>query len=174
MTADASNNIVSSVINQRELRNALGQFATGVTTIITRDATGSLIGLTANSFTSVSLDPPLVLWSLRKAARSYEAFRNCGHFVINVLAEHQIEVARQFSASTEDRFAGIIWTPSPVSKLPIIDSVAAWFECKNLNFYEAGDHTIFVGEVCHFAHEERAPLLFHAGAYAQSDRFRSS
>lgn len=173
MTAE-SRTKVSNAINQRDLRNALGQFATGVTTIVTRDAAGALTGLTANSFTSVSLDPPLVLWSLRKAARSYEAFRNCGYFVINVLAEHQVSVAQQFSAAREDRFSGIAWTPSPVSKLPILDSVAAWFECKNLNCYDAGDHTIFVGEVFRFAHEERAPLLFHAGAYAQSDRFRLS
>lgn len=154
--------------DERSLRAAFGRFATGVTAIISRDASGSLVGLTANSFTSVSLDPPLVLWSLRKAARSYDAFRNCDFFVINVLADDQVCVARQLSTSAIDRFAGLSWIPSPRSNLPILAGVAAWFECRPLNLHDAGDHTIFIGEVCEFSHAERSPLLFHAGAYAQS------
>lgn len=150
------------------LRAALGQFATGVTAIITRDAGGALVGLTANSFTSVSLDPPMVLWSLRRAARSYEAFRSCSHFVINVLALDQLDVAQQFSRPCADRFAGVSWRPTPTSGLPVIDGVSAWFECRTANAYEAGDHTIFVGEVLGFAHADRAPLVFHAGAYVRS------
>lgn len=154
--------------DQRSLRTALGQFATGVTAIVGRDQAGELVGLTANSFTSVSLDPPLVLWSLRQASRCYPAFRTCGHFVINVLAADQIDVARRFSAPVADRFGGLSWMPSPVSGLPVIEGVAAWFDCKTLNFYDAGDHTIFVGEVSCFSHAERAPLLFHAGSYGRA------
>ncbi len=154
-------------IDQRGLRTALGQFATGVTAIVTRDETGALTGLTVNSFTSVSLEPPMVLWSLRRAARCYQTFRACDHFVINVLAADQVDVARQFSASMGDRFAGIVWRPSPVSGLPVLDNVSAWFDCKKTNAHDAGDHTIFVGEVCCFAHAARPPLLFHAGGYAR-------
>ncbi len=154
-------------IDQRGLRTALGQFATGVTAIVTRDPAGALTGLTVNSFTSVSLDPPMVLWSLRRAARSYETFRVCSHFVINVLAADQVAVARQFSAPIADRFAGVTWQPGPVSGLPVFDNVSAWFDCKLIEAHDAGDHTIFVGEVRGFAHAARPPLLFHAGAYAR-------
>lgn len=155
-------------VDVRGLRTALGQFATGVTAIVTRDHAGALVGLTANSFASVSLDPPLVLWSLRKAARCYEAFRSCGFFIINVLASDQIDIARKFSAPTADRFVGVSWKPSPAAALPVIDGVAAWFDCKTLNTFDAGDHTIFVGEVCRFSHAERTPLLFHGGTYART------
>ena len=155
-------------IDARGLRTALGQFATGVTAIVTRDADDALVGLTANSFAAVSLDPPLVLWSLRKAARSYQAFCSCSHFVINVLAGDQINIARKFSVASADRFAGISWKPGPASALPVFDGVAAWFECKALNSFEAGDHTIFVGEVLSFSHEEREPLLFHGGSYTRT------
>jgi len=154
--------------NSHQLRNAFGQFATGVTAIVTRDQAGGLVGLTVNSFTSVSLDPPLILWNLRQGARSYRAFKACDYFVINVLASDQIEVARKFSAPHADRFAGMSWVPSPVSSLPIFAGVSAWFECKALNSYDAGDHTIFVAEVCGFSHAKRPPLLFHAGAFVQS------
>jgi len=151
----------------RRLRTALGQFATGVTAIVTRDQNGAMVGLTANSFTSVSLDPPLVLWSLRRGARSYQAFKTCQYFVINVLASDQIEVAQKFSAPCADRFAGISWSPSPSGGLPIFYGVSAWFECKTLSSYDAGDHTIFIAEVCDFSHVARAPLLFHGGSYVQ-------
>lgn len=153
---------------KRRLRTALGQFATGVTAIMTRDAGGALVGLTANSFTAVSLDPPMVLWSLRRAARCYEAFRCCDHFVINVLAQDQLGIAQQFSQTGTDRFAGVSWSPSPTSGLPVIDGASAWFECRMANAYDAGDHTIFVGDVLGFAHAERAPLVFHAGTYVRA------
>lgn len=159
---------------KRQLRTALGQFATGVTAIVTREPSGALVGLTANSFTSVSLEPPMVLWSLRRAARSYAAFRACDYFVINVLAHDQIAVAQQFSEPRPDRFAGIAWAPSPACALPVIDGVAAWFECRTVNAYDHGDHTIFVGEVSGFAHADRAPLLFHAGSYRRTAELLAS
>lgn len=155
----------ANAADPRHLRTALGQFATGVTAIVGRDLTGVLVGLTANSFTSVSLDPPLVLWSLRKAARCYEAFRATEFFLINVLAADQVDVARRFSAAAADRFAGVSWSPSPTCALPVLEGVSAWFECRSINRHDGGDHTIFIGEVCSFSHAERAPLLFHAGGY---------
>jgi len=154
----------------QQLRHAFGQFATGVTAIVTRDESGALVGLTVNSFTSVSLDPPLILWNLRRGARSYQAFKACDYFVINVLASDQLEVAQTFSAPVADRFAGLSWMPSPVSSLPILNGVSAWFECKSLNSYDAGDHTIFVAEVRGFSHAERDPLLFHAGSFVQPSK----
>ena len=129
-----------------EFRKALGSFATGVT-VITVDYEGQVQGMTANAFASVSLDPPLVLWSLRRGARSYQAFKACQHFVINVLASDQIDLAQKFSAPCADRFAGMSWSPSPAGGLPIFEGVSAWFECKTLNSYDAGDHTIFIAEV---------------------------
>jgi 3-hydroxy-9,10-secoandrosta-1,3,5(10)-triene-9,17-dione monooxygenase reductase component len=110
----------------------------------------------------------MVLWSLRRASRCYEAFRSCDHFVINVLAQDQLAIANQFSRACDDRFAGVSWSPSPNSGLPVIDGVSAWFDCRTANAYDAGDHTIFLGEVLGFSHAERAPLVFHAGAYLRT------
>jgi flavin reductase (DIM6/NTAB) family NADH-FMN oxidoreductase RutF len=145
-------------------RAALSQFATGITIVMTRAPDGSLHGLTVNSFNSVSLDPPLVLWSLANKARSMRAFRGASHYTINVLAEHQLALALRFSQAAGDRFESLDYLSSPAG-LPILPGVAAWFECRNRSRYLEGDHVIFVGEVesCHL--NPTKPLGFHGGKF---------
>lgn len=148
-----------------EFRSALGMFATGVTIVTARDAQGALIGLTASSFNSVSLAPPLVLWSLAHAARSMPAFANGSHYAINVLAADQKELAERFAARGVDRFAGVEHH-SGVAGAPVLAGCAAVFECFNRSRYVEGDHTIFVGEVEHCSHRPgAAPLLYHGGRF---------
>lgn len=143
-------------------RSALSQFATGVTVITTRLADGTFLGLTASSFNSVSLDPPLVLWSLGNAARSMSAFSGNSHYVVNVLSAEQAHLAQQFSSKVEDRFAGVEYSLSRTGH-PILSGVSAWFECHNRSRYPEGDHVIFVGEVEHCEFTPQAPLIFHSG-----------
>ena len=147
-----------------EYRAALGQFATGVTIVTARAADGRLLGLTANSFNSVSLSPPLVLWSLGLHAGSLPLFHAGTHYVINVLAADQLELCQRFAYGKGDRFAGVDYTLGQ-SGLPILGGALAWFECHNRSRYEEGDHVIFVGEVerCGFADGD--PLVFQAGQF---------
>jgi len=148
-----------------EFREALGMFATGVTVVTARDAHGKWVGLTANSFNSVSLSPPLVLWSLARSAGSMAAFRAGSHYAINILAADQQALAVQFAARGRDRFAGVAFTPG-ASGAPLLEGVAATFECFNRSRYDEGDHVIFVGEVERCTHRRGAsPLLFHGGRF---------
>ena len=148
-----------------EFRACLGQFATGVTIVTTRTAAGELIGLTANSFNSVSLEPPLVLWSLARTAGSMEQLSGCSHYAINILAADQKDLAERFSSKGGDRWAGVPWTEGQ-SGLPLLTGAAAVFECANRSRYEEGDHVIFVGQVEHCSHRALAsPLLFHGGKF---------
>ncbi|HBZ05410.1 flavin reductase family protein [Massilia sp.] len=145
-------------------RQALSQFATGVTVITTRLADGSFRGLTASSFNSVSLDPPLVLWSLGARANSLPIFSGNSHYVINVLAAGQEELALRFSRRGEDPFAGVDYLLSRTGQ-PILKGAAAWFECHNRSRYPEGDHVIFVGEVEECEVEPQPALLFHGGRF---------
>jgi flavin reductase (DIM6/NTAB) family NADH-FMN oxidoreductase RutF len=148
-----------------EFRSALGMFATGVTIVTARTANGALVGLTANSFNSVSLSPPLVLWSLARSAGSMVAFSTGSHYAINILGADQQDLAKQFAARDGDRFAGVQFT-SGTSGAPLIAGAAATFECFNRSRYEEGDHVIFVGEVEHCTYQPGAsPLLFHGGKF---------
>ena len=149
-------------------RLALSQFATGVTVITTRQADGTFLGLTANSFNSLSLEPPLVLWSLSNAARSMPIFSNNSHYVINVLAANQAHLASQFSKRLENRFEGVEFSLSRTGQ-PILKGAAAWFECHNRNRYPEGDHVIFVGEVEHCETEPKAALIFHGGQFGGTE-----
>lgn len=145
-------------------RQALSQFATGVTVITTRLADGSFRGLTASSFNSVSLDPPLVLWSLGARANSLPIFSGNSHYVINVLAAGQEELALRFSRRSDDPFAGIDYMLSRTGH-PILKGAAAWFECHNRSRYPEGDHVIFVGEVEECEVDPQPALLFHGGRF---------
>lgn len=159
-------------------RGALAQFATGVTIITTRavDAEGELhlVGFTASSFNSVSLAPPLVLWSLSRAAGSLAIFRDNTHYAVNVLASDQIELSRRFGSRADrigsgegiafDRFEGIAWREG-FRGAPVFEGCCAWFECFNRSRYEEGDHVIFVGEVERCGYADREPLIFQAGGY---------
>ena len=151
--------------NQLEFRAALGMFATGVTIVTACAPDGSLVGLTANSFNSVSLDPPLVLWSLARRNGSMPVFSRGSHYAINILAADQKDLAQRFATRDIDRFAGVAWREG-AGGAPVLEGVAAVFECANRSQYEEGDHVIFVGEVESCSRREGAqPLIFHGGRY---------
>ncbi|WP_321392566.1 flavin reductase family protein [Emcibacter sp.] len=154
-----------SEINPSEFRRALGRFATGVTIITTRDQAGTPVGITANSFNSVSLDPPMVLWSLARTANSLEAFMTCDHFAVHILAAHQIDLSNKFASRGIDKFAGQAVT-SGLGGVPLLDDYATRFQCRTLQRHDGGDHIIFVGEVLDFSEQDAPPLLFHGGSYA--------
>lgn len=151
---------------QIEFRNALGSFATGVTIATTLDANGEPVGVTASSFNSVSLDPPLVLWSLAKNSLSREAFCTSGHFAVHVLAANQEELSNRFARSGEDKFSDVEWSKGQLDS-PVFTNHAALFECRTKHQYEGGDHIILVGEVVAYDARDEAPLLFHAGRYVE-------
>jgi flavin reductase (DIM6/NTAB) family NADH-FMN oxidoreductase RutF len=157
---------------QREFRDALGSFATGVTVVTALAADGTPVGLTANSFNSVSLDPPLVLWSLARKSSTMVVFNTCTHYAVNVLSAAQVALAQQFAARGVDRFAGVPHTLG-AHGIPLLTGALATFECFSRSQHQEGDHVIFVGEVkhCHRAHPDAgtpasaAPLLYHGGKF---------
>ena len=159
-----SSRSLSPELDTRHFRNALSQFATGVTVITTRLEDETFFGLTASSFNSVSLKPPLVLWSLDQGATSLPLFTGNSHYVINVLAGDQAELATRFARRIENRFQGIEFDLSHTG-LPILKGVAAWFECHNRSRYPEGDHVIFVGEVERCDVSPRPALVFHSGQF---------
>ena len=148
-----------------QFRQALGMFATGVTIVTARAQDGTLVGLTANSFNSVSLSPPLVLWSLAQKAGSMAAFSRGAHYAINILAADQQALALQFAAKDVDRYVGVEFQLGQ-NGAPLLAGTAASFECFNRSQYEEGDHVIFVGEVERCSHRAGAsPLLYHGGKF---------
>lgn len=148
----------------RYFRDALGRFATGITVITACAPNGSLMGLTANSFNAVSLEPPLVLWSLASRAASLQVFQQISHYAINVLADDQTELSQRFAGAREHRFAGLNFREG-AGGAPLLDGCLAWFECYNRSRYPEGDHVIFVGEVERCGFRDGEPLVFHAGKY---------
>lgn len=148
------------------LRRVFGSFATGVTIITTREANGSLVGLTANSFNVVSLQPPLVLWSLRCQAASLPAFRQAPYWAVHILAADQQPLSDRFARRDGDRFAGLDITPG-LGGVPLLQGCAAVLQCRASAQHEGGDHLILVGEVMRHASRPVDPLIFHAGRYAQ-------
>ena len=151
--------------SSQEFRSALGMFATGVTIVTARTSDGLVIGLTANSFNSVSLAPPLVLWSLAQAAGSLPVFRAGSHYAINILAKDQKALAERFAMKGADRWLGVEFDDG-LGGAPLLKGAAATFECFNRSRYEEGDHVIFVGEVERCSWRAGAsPLLFHGGRY---------
>ncbi|MDQ5898509.1 MAG: hypothetical protein QG612_2595 [Pseudomonadota bacterium] len=150
---------------RQDFRSALGLFATGVTIVTARAADGTPVGLTANSFNSVSMAPPLVLWSLSLQAGSLPAFRGGTHYAIHILAAEQRALAERFATRGIDRFEGIAWSEG-AGGIPLLDGAAAVLECHNRSRYEEGDHVIFVGEVeqCRYR-PDASPLIFHGGRF---------
>lgn len=154
----------TSAFDLRDFRSALGQFATGVTVVTTVAADGRKVGMTANSFTSVSMEPPLVLWCPSKRAPSLGDFEDATHFAINILASEQHVLSRQFATPATDKFAGTETTEG-IAGVPLLDGAVATFQCRTVSRHDAGDHVIYVGEVESYNHDGGAPLVFHAGKY---------
>lgn len=146
-----------------ELRRALGRFATGVTVVTALGPEGKPLGLTANSFTSVSMDPPLVLWCLASHSHNLQAFMEAPSFAINVLASHQQDVCRQFAdPQIADRFAQVDWWPGPQGN-PLLAEALVRMECERWQAHEAGDHVIFIGRITALDTQAGDPLVFSAG-----------
>ena len=157
-------NIEEGLIDPRHLRNALGRFATGVTVITTRTGAGKREGLTVNSFAAVSLDPPLISWSLKRQAPSCASFMNARHFAVNILSSEQRELCQHFATPSLDKFAEL-----PVEEglhgAPILPGCIATFECRIENTFAGGDHLIFIGRVDRATYREGEPLIFSAGRF---------
>jgi flavin reductase (DIM6/NTAB) family NADH-FMN oxidoreductase RutF len=149
------------------LRQALGRFATGVAVIATRTPEGKLEGLTANSFAAVSLDPPLVLWSLRRNAPSLPSFQRAGSFAVNVLAAEQRDLSRHFAMPAADKFAAVSHGLGE-GGCPLIEGCLAWLECRIDSTVDGGDHLIFIGRVLRASFGEGEPLIFSAGRYCRT------
>lgn len=155
-------------IEPMKLRQAFGAFATGVT-IVTTAFEGKRFGVTANSFSSVSLDPPMVLWSLARSSSSFAAFENAPAFAVHILAADQQPLSNRFATKGIDKFEGLD-TAEGLGGAPLLTRCAARFECRTVYRYEGGDHLIFVGEVAALDHAPSEPLLFHGGRYAKRAR----
>lgn len=172
MTAIAEEGIVSenhsddsgAVIDPAEFRKVLGQFATGVTIVTTRDEEGNPQGLTANAFTSVSIDPPLVLVSIATKADSHEHLSNAGFFCVNILGEEHEELSNKFAKHGDDKFTGVIHDDVHTGA-PVLDDAIAWIDCQVHKVYEGGDHNLFLGRVVGLHHRGGRPLLFYDGKY---------
>jgi flavin reductase (DIM6/NTAB) family NADH-FMN oxidoreductase RutF len=151
-------------VTAAEFRRALRHFPAGVTVVTTRDAAGRPCGLTLSAFTSVSLDPPLVLVCIDHAATHYRAFTEAGWFAVNVLGKSQAHLSRHFATTSADKFAGVAFNRGPAG-LPILEDVVAALECRVIHQYAGGDHTIFVGQVETASVSGGSPLLYFAGGY---------
>lgn len=148
----------------RSYRQALGSFATGITVVTTLRDNGEPVGLTANSFTSVSLEPPLVLWSLARKSPSLGVFEACRHYAINVLSSHQAEHSVRFATPRPDKFAGLDWHPS-AEGVPLLEGVTVHLVCENHQRIEAGDHIIFLARVLRYDMRPSDPLIYCRGNY---------
>lgn len=160
---------VADRVDRRDFRRALGQFATGVTVVTARTPDGRRVGVTVNSFSSVSLDPPLVLWSLSRQAPSLADFTHAAYFAINVLSANQHHLSRQFSTPLPDKFSGVEFSEGSAG-VPLLSGVNAHFVCRNVRQYDGGDHIIFLGEVEDYKYTDGEPLVFHSGRYRLATR----
>lgn len=150
----------------RDFRRTLGQFPTGVTVITTKCEDNGAIGVTASSFNSVSVDPPLILWSVDRSAHSAAIFEKAEYFAVNVLASDQSDLSNKFAGKGEDKFAGVDYEGG-LGDAPLLNGCAARFQCKTWSLYDGGDHIIVVGEVQQYSRTESVlPLVFSQGAYA--------
>ena len=151
-------------VTPQRLRDALGRFTTGVTIITCLDGQGQRTGLTANSFNALSLDPPLVLWSLRRQSEQLAAFAAAGHFSVNVLSQRQLALSRRFASRRDDKFDEGDWSAG-AGGVPVLSGCAAVFECQTELQQEAGDHVLFVGRVLVLTQAPLPPLVYQAGHY---------
>ena len=162
---EQENNVLSVAdVEKRVLRTWLGQYATGVTIVTTLNEQGQKVGMTANSFSSVSLDPPLILWSIAKTASNVADFCQCERFAINILNEAQHVESNHFSKSSADKFSSLSCI-SEIENIPVIDEALTTLICRTYQIYEGGDHHIILGEIELCKHNGGKPLLFHNGQY---------
>ncbi|MEM8750425.1 MAG: flavin reductase [Pseudomonadota bacterium] len=155
----------------RDLRDALSRFATGITIITATDAAGEPVGMTASSFNSVSMDPPLILWSVTKTALSAQAFHDAKHFAVHVLARDQMDLSNRFAKSGTDKFSGLKLDYC-ANGVPLLSETAARFDCQQWAVYEGGDHWIIVGQVLGISSSNDDPLVFANGTYAIANPLR--
>lgn len=160
---------VAERFDRRDFRRALGQFATGVTVVTARASDGRKVGVTVNSFSSVSLNPPLILWSLSRQAQSFADFASCTHFAVNVLEARQHHLSRQFSTPVPDKYADVDFAEGKAG-IPILNGALAHFVCRKVKQYDGGDHVILLGEVEEYKYNEGEPLVFHSGRYRVATR----
>lgn len=166
--ADPANEFAAdnSAIDPRDFRNALGTFGTGVTIVTAMSADGKPYGVTCNSFASVSLNPPLVLWSLGMFSQGLPIFQNASHFAVNVLGVSQQALALQFAKSSGEKFAGVEWKPG-LGNAPVIAGCVAQFQCRAANRYYGGDHIIFLGAVEAYSYSGEETLMFSRGGFGR-------
>ncbi len=165
LTTSAKDSRRALPFSERQFRDAMAQLAMGVSVICARTPDGRFVGFTANSFNSVSLDPPLVVWTLAYKAANIATFEAAERYAINVLAHDQVELARRFSRPHADRFAGVPYRLG-TSGAPLIEGCIAWFECKQHTQLKAGDHLLFLGEVEHCERRTGTGLVFHHSRFA--------
>lgn len=159
--------LTPSELDPRDLRRAFGRFGTGVTVVTTRTFAGVRVGVTANSFSTVSLQPPIVLWSLASRSPNLDNFREAGRFVVNVLARDQVALSDRFSRPADDRFADVAHHEG-LGGLPVLEGCVAAIECVTLNSHLVGDHMLFLGRVERYAYADAEPLLFCNGRYLEA------
>lgn len=167
---EAAIDLRETPVDRALLRRALGRFATGVAVVTTCTEGGRVEGLTVNSFSAVSLDPPLVLWSLQRTAPSLPSFLAAGRFAISILASHQHAVSRQFATPSPDKFAGVTHAAG-LGGCPLIGGCLAVFECRTEAVHDAGDHHLFIGRVERASHRDGRPLVFASGSYGEHEPF---
>ena len=165
--------MTDATFDLRDYRHALGAFLTGVTVVTTLDRQGTPRGFTANSFTSVSLDPPLVLVCVAKRSSSIEVFAGSDGYAVNILSESQQSVSSAFATSTDDRFAGVEWHTGPAGH-PVFEGAAAWLDCRRHELVDAGDHVIMIGRVVGYHHTVRPPLGYSRGTYVSASLEREA
>ena len=156
----------SNELDLTEYRRAMSCFATGVAVVTAVDKSGAKVGMTINSFNSVSLQPPLVLWSIANDSQSFETFVDAEHFAVNVLAIHQQNICEQFAARGANKFNGLVCSEG-IAGVPILPTYSAVFECRAEHRYDGGDHAILVGRVLRFEDRKTDPLIFYRGHYLE-------
>ena len=149
-------------LDSKFLRKTLGKYSTGVTVVTSIDNDGNPIGMTVNSFTSVSLQPALVLWCIDKKQPSYNSFMNAEGYAVNILSKDQNDLCYKFASQHDDKFENVDWNRSE-NGFPLVKKSLAWFDCKKWNYYSGGDHQILVGEVTSFDSSELKPLIYWNG-----------
>lgn len=156
---------VISTFDSKAFRRALGNFATGITVVTATNAPGERVGVTANSFNSVSLEPPLILWSIDKRSNSCDVFESASHFAVNILAADQMDLSNHFAKPSDDKFLGVDYEDG-LGSAAVLSDCAAVFQCENHQRLDGGDHWILIGKVVDFQDNGRAPLLYHQGSYS--------